>query len=114
MRRPGHPRHQCSRCPLVASHARTASTLADSALLLYKSALLRAEDMQSLPYGIALLKALVLGKFILIGKAASVGSYFRPTLLLHRILWKSEELVIGLVHGHTVASIITGFMGDPG
>lgn len=97
-----------------------------SALLLYKSALLRTEDMQSLPFSLALIKALVLGKFILIGKAVKVGSYVRPAVLLHRILWKSlaflvlllvftaiEELIVGLVHGHTVASIIAEFTTRP-
>jgi hypothetical protein len=29
------------------------------------------------------------------------------------VLTAIEELVIGLVHGHTVASIITGFMARP-
>jgi hypothetical protein len=97
-----------------------------SVLLLYKNSLLRAEDMLSLPFSIALVKALVLGKFILIGKAVNVGSHVRPAVLLHRVLWKSvaflllllvftaiEELVVGLVHEHTVASILAGFTARP-
>ena len=90
-----------------------------SALLLYETAVLRAEHVQFLPLGTAAIKALVIGKFILIGKAMNVGEMVRHSLLLNRIAWKSlatllllllfttvEELVVGLVHGHALADIV--------
>jgi hypothetical protein len=90
-----------------------------SALLLYETAVLRAEHLPFLPLGTAAIKALVIGKFILIGKALKVGERTRHSLLLSRIAWKAlatllllllftgvEELVVGLLHGHNVADIV--------
>ena len=93
-----------------------------SALLLYKTAVLRADNVQFLPIGIAVVKALILGKFILIGKAIKVGGRIKPGSLLYRIVWKSlvmllfllvltaiEELIVGLVHGQAT-SVIAEFI----
>ena len=44
-----------------------------AALLLYKDALLQEQGLSLLPHGIAAAKALILGKFILLGEAAGVG-----------------------------------------
>ena len=87
-----------------------------SALLLYENSILARDNIAFLPMGTAAIKALILGKFILVGKAIGVGSRVRHHVLLHRILWKSlatlllllvftgiEELVVGLVHGHALA-----------
>lgn len=90
-----------------------------SVLLLYKTAILRAEQVEFLPLGIAALKALIIGKFILIGKAVKAGNRLSSRILLIRIMWKSvifmlllvlftliEELVVGWFHGHTAANTI--------
>jgi len=90
-----------------------------SALMLYETVVLRAENVQYLPIGTAAIKALIIGKFILIGKAINFGEAVRHTVLLRRILWKSlatlllllvfttaEELVMGLVHGQSGGEII--------
>jgi hypothetical protein len=90
-----------------------------SVLLLYKTAVLQAEQVEFIPLGIAAVKALIIGKFILIGKAVKAGSRLSSSVLLIRIMWKSlafmlllvlftliEELVVGWFHGHTVASIV--------
>ena len=95
-----------------------------SALLLYENALLQADNLAFLPMGTAAVKALILGKFILIGKAFKVGSRVEHNVLLHRILWKSfatlllllvftgiEELVVGIVHGHTLAATASEILG---
>ena len=90
-----------------------------SVLILYKTAILQAEEVNFLPLGIAVVKALIIGKFILIGKAVKAGSRLDSRVLLIRITWKSltfmlllmvftviEEVVVGLVHGQTVAATI--------
>lgn len=90
-----------------------------SVLILYKTAVLQAEEVNFLPLGIAVVKALIIGKFILIGKAVKAGSRLDSRVLLIRITWKSltfmlllmvftviEEVVVGLVHGQTVAATI--------
>lgn len=87
-----------------------------AAVLFYKSALLREEGVAFLPLGIAGVKALVIGKFILIGEAVGVGTLVaRATLgraivikimllfLLLVALLVVEELVVGRVHGRSMA-----------
>lgn len=86
------------------------------ALLLYKSALLQEAGTQFLPHGVAIVKALILGKFILLGEAAGVGTRVGGRTLLRSIATKSvlfflllvaltvlEELVVGKVHGRSFA-----------
>ena len=52
------------------------------ALLLYKKAILSAEHMQFQAFGIAAVKALILGKFILISKAVKIGDRITSDVLL--------------------------------
>ena len=56
-----------------------------SALLLYKTAVLSADNVQLLPIGTAVVKALILGKFMLIGKAIKVGARIESDGLLYKI-----------------------------
>lgn len=97
-----------------------------STMLLYQNAMLSKGGLSILPLSIAVIKALLLGKFILIGRAVGVGTRMQPKILLHRILWKSlaflallivftgiEELVVGLVHGHSVAQIVAEVTSNP-
>ena len=92
-------------------------------LLLYQNSILRINDLALLPLSSAAIKALILGKFILIGKAIKVGERGRHDVLLHRILWKSlatmlllmmfsslEDLLAGLVHGHAIADTMAEMM----
>jgi hypothetical protein len=94
------------------------------ALLLYKAALLSEVGVHSLAFGLAAGKALVLGKFLLIGDAARIGARGRARNLLHRIAQRSvllllllvvltlvEELIVGKVHGHSLAMTLTE-LGD--
>jgi len=88
-----------------------------SAVLFYKAALLREEGVDFLPLGIAAVKALVIGKFILIGEAVGAGTRVgRQTVLrsivtrivllflLLIVLLVVEELVMGWVHGRSMAA----------
>ena len=93
-----------------------------SALILYESALRHSENLPLLPFSTAVVKALIIGKFILIGKAMIAGSKINPDVLFHRILSKSlaslflllifsalEALIVGQLHGHTVAEVTARF-----
>jgi len=97
------------------------------AILLYKTALLREEGVAFLPHGLAAIKALILGKFILIGEAVGVGSRVQPQSLATAIAAKSavffvllvvlsvvEELVVGKVHGRSLAEVIAEFREHSG
>ena len=94
-----------------------------STLLFYESAILQAENVKLGLLGSAAFKALILGKFILIGQAINIGGRINPGMLLQRIAWKSvamllllsvfkmiEELVVGMTHGHSATQVITEFM----
>ena len=94
-----------------------------AAIMLYKSALLREAGVGFLPHGIAAVKALILGKFILLGEAAGVGKRTRnASTLLHTIAIKSmlffvlllvlsvaEEFLVGLMHGHSLAQTLAEY-----
>lgn len=94
-------------------------------LLLYRSAILREVGQHVVPFGTALVKALVLGKFLLIGEAAGVGTRVPAATLRRRIVTRTlllavllvvltiaEEIVVGLVHHQPVAQALAEFFGD--
>jgi hypothetical protein len=95
-----------------------------TAILLYKSAILREAGQHFLPFGLAAGKALILGKFILIGEATGVGTRVGASNLLQRIgrrsvlfllllvvLTLAEEIIVGLVHGRSVGQVLGEFAG---
>jgi Na+-transporting NADH:ubiquinone oxidoreductase subunit NqrD len=97
------------------------------AILLYETALLREEGIAFLPHGLAAIKALILGKFILIGEAVGVGTRVQPRSLLSAIAASTalflllllamsvvEELVVGKVHGRSLAEVIAEFREHAG
>ena len=90
------------------------------ALMLFKDSLLREAGMHYLPLGFAVAKALILGKFVLLGESAGVGSRVSSPTLLHRIAYRTilllvllialtvaEELLVGWIHGHTLAQTVS-------
>jgi len=85
-----------------------------SALTFYKSAILEAHGIRWLPWGFALIKAVVLAKFILIGRALHLDAGHRTKPLIWQIVHNSiaflilvagftviEETVVGYIHGKT-------------
>jgi hypothetical protein len=94
------------------------------ALILYKAAILGSEGISYTPFGLAVVKALVLGKFILMGHALKFGERGRRGRLALDILYKSllfmlmlvilsiaEGVVVDLVHGRPIREALTGFAG---
>ena len=97
------------------------------AILFYKTALLREEGVGFLPHGLAAIKALILGKFILIGEAIGIGTRVQPRSLVFTIATKTvlffillivlslvEELVVGRLHGHSLAETVAEFREHAG
>ncbi len=93
-------------------------------LQFYKTAILHANGVSYLPYGIAVVKALILGKFILLGNAAGLGDRFarrRPIyviihkalmfLLLLLVLSLIEEIIVGLVDGRPIGASVAAVGG---
>lgn len=93
------------------------------ALLLYKAAVLHGSGVHVLSLGYAAGKALILGKFILIGEAVRLGARQDARSVLQLILRRSvlfllllialsiaEELLVGLLHGHSLANTFAEFI----
>ena len=94
-----------------------------SVVLLHHKSLMGADGLTLLFFGSAAIKALILAKFILIGRVIRFEEIIKYKVLWHRILWKSlatllllqiftifEELVTGLVHGSAIADTIAELM----
>jgi hypothetical protein len=130
-----HPEIGGPRKPTLAQRARheLVEYLAVSAylfvcfgsLLFYKSAILRTEGVEFAAFGLALVKALILGKFILVLQAIRVDERgggsgillveILKTSFLFLILLVSlnaiEEIVLGLFHGRAARDVL-GEMAD--
>lgn len=94
-----------------------------SILILYENSVRQGEGNSLLSFSTAVVKALIIGKFVLIGKALRVGERAKPRVLLYRIVWKSvcmlivllifvsiEEITVGLVHGREVSQVVGEFV----
>jgi hypothetical protein len=88
------------------------------AIQAYKAALLTEESVRYSTYGFALVKALVLAKFLMLGEAVNAGrrkagepllvGVLRGSLLLLIVLVALtvvEEVVVGAIHGVPVAQV---------
>jgi hypothetical protein len=95
------------------------------AMLLYKMAILHAAGIDYAPYGLAAVKALILGKFMLLGRAARLGDRYQDRRVIHVIGYKSllfllllfvlselEEVITGIVHGRTLDAVVAEMTGS--
>ena len=91
-------------------------------VLLYEASQSATKEAGLTAVSMALVKALVIGKFILIGEALEPGTRISAPTMLHRVAWRTlgmvvvlivfkliEELVIGLVHSKGVAELLEEF-----
>jgi len=95
------------------------------ALILYKTAILRAQGMEFAPFGVAVVKALVTAKFVLTLNALKIGERGKhESSALAAIIEKSllfslfvigltlvEELTVGYFHGRTSQEVLSDFAG---
>jgi hypothetical protein len=94
------------------------------AVILMKTALLHTEGIAFAPWGVAIVKAVVLGKFVLLGDLVHVGGrdisgpLIWPTLcrafailMLLVILTIIEEVVVGLFHHQPIAASLGELFG---
>ncbi len=93
-------------------------------LIYLKAAILQANGIAYAPLGVAVIKAALCAKFMLLGRAFHVGERFKnyplivPTLhrsflflLLLVVLTFIEEIVVGAIHGRKVMDSISGIAG---
>jgi hypothetical protein len=94
------------------------------AVIMMKAAVLRTEGIEFIPWGTAIVKAVVLGKFVLLGNMAHVGGrdisgpLIWPTLrrafaflVLLVVLTIIEEVVVGLFHHQSIAASLGELFG---
>jgi len=94
------------------------------AVILMKTAVLRDAGVSFTPWGIAAVKAVVLAKFMLVGRAMKIGERFTDRPLIWPTLYKSfafllllvvltiiEEVVVGLFHNQSVAASLGELTG---
>jgi hypothetical protein len=94
------------------------------AVIVMKAAVLHAHGIDSAFWGVAAVKAAVLAKFMLIGRAMKIGErrsnspLVWPTLhkafaflVLLIILTVLEEAVVGLIHGRSIAASLGELVG---
>jgi hypothetical protein len=94
------------------------------AVILMKAAVLHGAGVSFTPWGIAIVKALVLAKFMLIGRAMKIGERYTTQPLIWPTLHKSfaflvllvvltiiEEVVVGLFHQQSVAASLGELTG---
>jgi hypothetical protein len=90
--------------------------------LIYKSALLQEEGVNFLPHGLAAIKALILGKFILVGDAVGLGTRLRVSNVAMAVAARTlvffvflvllsiaEELIAGRIHGKPFAATLADY-----
>jgi hypothetical protein len=94
-------------------------------LIFYKATVLHSDGIAFASFGIAIVKALVLGKFILVLHALKIGERKGgPSVLLADILKKSvlfvvflialtavEEIIVGYFHGRTSQEVLSEMAG---
>jgi hypothetical protein len=94
------------------------------AIILYKVAILHGEGISYAPYGLAAVKALLLGKFMLMGHAIRLGDRYEKRRFIHIVAYKAllflvallilsviEEAAVGVVHGRTFAASLAEVAG---
>lgn len=94
------------------------------ALIFYKASILNSQHIAFAAYGLALGKALILGKFILAAHAFKIGERHRPARLGLEILLKSllfavilmvlsiiEEVLVGLFRGRQIQDTLGDIAG---
>jgi hypothetical protein len=94
------------------------------AVIMMKTAVLHTEGVDFAPWGIAIVKAMLLAKFMLVGRAMKIGerdttsSLIWPTLhrafaflVLLIILTIIEEAVVGLFHHRSIAASLGELAG---
>ena len=94
------------------------------AVLFYKSAILHAYGVDYEPYGLALVKSLILAKFIMIGDVFHMHKAYKRKPLVYSLILKSfiylvflvllsaiEEAFVGVVHGRSVVAAVSEIGG---
>jgi hypothetical protein len=94
------------------------------AVIVMKTAVLHTVGIEFVPWGVAIIKALLLAKFMLVGRALKIGERNTTSPLIWPTLYKSfaflvllviltiiEEAVVGLFHGQSITASLRDLIG---
>ena len=94
------------------------------AVIYYRAAILHAHGIAYASFGIAIAKALICAKFVLVGRMVHLGERFKQLPLIWPTLYRSfaflvfllilnalEEVLVGLVHHRDLADIVADLYG---
>ena len=94
------------------------------AVILFNSAVLREAGVHYGVWGLAAIKALIMAKFMLVGRMLHVGMRYQNRPLIWPTLYRSlmylivllilttlEELIVGFIHGRAVVDSLTHVVG---
>ena len=94
------------------------------AVIMLKTAVLHAQGVNFVPWGIAIIKAAVLAKFMMLGDAMKIGERYTTQPLIWPTLHKAvgfavlllvmtiiEESIVGLFHGRSIADSLEELFG---
>jgi hypothetical protein len=95
-----------------------------TALLYLKAAILQAEGIAFAPFGIAVVKALILAKFMSVGHMMHIGERYKDRALIWPTFYRStaflvlllfldalEEVVVGLLHHRSIVDSLSEIGG---
>lgn len=95
-----------------------------SAVLFYRMAVLHSYGIDFAPFGLAAIKALVIGKFIMLGRMTGIGDRYKDKPLIYPVLHQSllflvllialsivEETIKGWFHGQSVVDVLRDMGG---
>ena len=95
-----------------------------SAVLFYRMAVLNSYGIDFAPFGLAAIKALVMGKFIMLGRMTGIGDRYKNKPLIYPVLHQSllflvllvvlslvEETSKGWIHGQSVVDVFRDLGG---
>jgi hypothetical protein len=95
-----------------------------AAVAYFKASILKAHGISFAPFGLAVAKALICAKFVLIGQMVRLGDRFKSLPLIWPTLFKSfcflafllvlnalEEIVVGMIHHRTIGDFMADFGG---
>src|SRR5262245_20400053 len=98
--------------------------VAFGAILFFKAAVLQGVGIYMAPWGLAIIKAFLVAKFILMARVTRIGERFQARPLIWPTLYKSaiflvvvwvltviEEAIIALLHGRSIMEALTSIGG---
>jgi len=81
-----------------------------TAILYLKASILKADNIEFAPFGLAAVKAMICAKFVSVGHMLHVGERFKSLPLIWPTLYKSVTFLVFLIVLNALEEIVAGFL----